>query len=361
MPWGIAAAAVGAIGGAVISGNAAKSAANTQADAATQASANQLEATKEGNQLSADIYNKTQQNASPYLQAGGSALAALQNGFGLYGAGGYPTTSTDGTKRTIQGGATTTPAISTNNGYNPATGQYGVVPGSIGTPTAGGTGTGTTGTGGLSGMIDQTNYGASDQQMSTAAGAVGAGQFTKPFTATDLSIDPSYQWRLDQGNQALAASAAARGLTGSGQNLKDIVNYSQGAASQEYQNAYNRNMANNQFIVSGLQNLAGIGQATQAGQAANGLSTASQISNNLTAGTSAANNYTTSGAAASAAGQVGSANAYSGALSGLGNTAAQYQYMNQFKPSTPASTGTNELYYGSSDPSVAYGEGYGPT
>ena len=52
--------------------------------------------------------------------------------------------------------------------------------------------------------------------------------------------DPSYQFRLDEGMRNLLANKAAVGGLGSGQTLRDIMNYGQGAASQEYQNAYNR-------------------------------------------------------------------------------------------------------------------------
>ena len=46
--------------------------------------------------------------------------------------------------------------------------------------------------------------------------------------------DPSYQWRLQQGQKALERSAAGRGGLQSGATLKSLTNYSQGAASQEY-------------------------------------------------------------------------------------------------------------------------------
>lgn len=55
-----------------------------------------------------------------------------------------------------------------------------------------------------------------------------------------LLNDPAYQFRLNQGNKALNASAAARGVLHTGGTLQDIVGYGQDYASQEYQNAYNR-------------------------------------------------------------------------------------------------------------------------
>lgn len=55
-----------------------------------------------------------------------------------------------------------------------------------------------------------------------------------------LNADPGYQFRLDQGNQAINAAAAARGLGNSGAALKELTRYGQDYASNEYNNAYNR-------------------------------------------------------------------------------------------------------------------------
>ena len=52
--------------------------------------------------------------------------------------------------------------------------------------------------------------------------------------------DPSYQWRLGQGLDAVQGSAAANGLLHSGGTLKALNNYAQGAASQEFQNQFAR-------------------------------------------------------------------------------------------------------------------------
>ena len=79
-----------------------------------------------------------------------------------------------------------------------------------------------------------TNQGAADpsdmyrsklQQMST-------GQF-----GID---DPSYKFRLDQGQQALERSQASKGMLGSGNAAIELQQYGQGAASQEYGAQFNR-------------------------------------------------------------------------------------------------------------------------
>lgn len=63
------------------------------------------------------------------------------------------------------------------------------------------------------------------QQMMT-------GQFTPQ--------DPSYAFRVGQGQQALERSAAAKGMLGSGNILAELQKYGQDMGSQEYQNQYNR-------------------------------------------------------------------------------------------------------------------------
>src|SRR5262245_22680707 len=80
--------------------------------------------------------------------------------------------------------------------------------------------------------------------------------------------DPSYQWRLQQGMQALEKSAATRGLLRSGSILKGMTGYAQGMASTEYQAAFNRYLAERKQRADTYGQLAGYG-LTAAGGAAN--------------------------------------------------------------------------------------------
>jgi hypothetical protein len=57
---------------------------------------------------------------------------------------------------------------------------------------------------------------------------------------SSIQNDPSYQFRLGQGNQAINRSAAAKGMLGSGNVLAELAKYGQGMASQEYDNQFNR-------------------------------------------------------------------------------------------------------------------------
>lgn len=67
----------------------------------------------------------------------------------------------------------------------------------------------------------------------------GYREFRAP-TVEEMQADPGYQFRMQEGNRALENSAAARGMLRGSNTLRDIVNYNQNAASQEYQNVYNR-------------------------------------------------------------------------------------------------------------------------
>ena len=107
-----------------------------------------------------------------------------------------------------------------------------------------------------------------------------------------MQEDPGYQFRLNQGNKAINAAASARGMSIGGRTLKELANYGQDYASNEYGNAYNRLAAQAGVGQAATNNMANLGQqyAQQYGQ------TQSAIGN------------------ANAAGQIGQANAISGAF-----------------------------------------------
>lgn len=172
------------------------------------------------------------------------------------------------------------------------------------------------------------------------SGLAPGGQFTQTFKPSDLYTDPSYQWRLQQGTANLNASAAARGLLGSGQNLKDITDYGQGAASQEYQAAFNRYQTNQGNLYNRLAGMAQMSQNAAAGVGSQGMQVAQGMGQNLMSGAAGASNYLTSGAAANAAGQVGAANAFTGAIQGgIGNWMGM-QYLDAYKNrATPTTSG----------------------
>lgn len=64
-------------------------------------------------------------------------------------------------------------------------------------------------------------------------------EFVRP-SVEDAFKEPGYQFRLQSGENALQHSAAAKGLLRTGGTLKDITEYGQNFASNEYGNVFNR-------------------------------------------------------------------------------------------------------------------------
>jgi len=81
----------------------------------------------------------------------------------------------------------------------------------------------------------------------SASGAnAGYGNLMHDFTNEDFVKDPGYQFRMDEGAKAVQGSAAAQGGLLSGAAMKAMQRYSQGYASNEFANAFNRDTANKQ-------------------------------------------------------------------------------------------------------------------
>jgi hypothetical protein len=232
-------------------------------------------------------------------------------------------------------------------------------------------------TGALGALGDYYGQGVGFQQpyMGAGAGAVNqlaqlygqGGAYTQQPTLDQLQMDPGYAFRLQQGQQAMTNAARAGGLAGSGGALKAATRYGQEAGSQEYQNAYNRFMANRVAATQGLQGLAGLG--ANAAQTATGLAgtTGANIGNvytgtgqnmaqaALTTGQNIGSAYTGTGSniasltganpygqalenigQARASGYMGGASALGNALnSGMGNALA-YNMMNNMYSQEPS-------------------------
>jgi hypothetical protein len=194
--FGVGAAVQGGsqIAGAAIQANAINNATNAQKEAAN----NTLGFQK-------DVFNTQQQNIAPYLDVGRQSLNALGYGSNFIG----------------------TP-------YGSLTSEY---PG-----------------GDFQGQYQGQNFNPDSIVRNPDANLSYQGQaFNQPDTQTaqfdpssiNLQQDPGYQFRLDQGMQALQRSQAATGISG-GAAAKAIAEYSQGVASQEYGNAYQRALAASQ-------------------------------------------------------------------------------------------------------------------
>lgn len=181
------------------------------------------------------------------------------------------------------------------------------------------------------------------------AGTADGGQYTKTFSGLgDLSDDPGYQFRMDQGMRGVDSGAAARGGVLSGATLKAEQQYGQDYASGEYQNAFNRFQTNQTNSFNRLASVAGLGQT-----GANTIANAGDAAvNQETAGITGAAN-------ANASGTVGTANAVSNGSASLANWYQQQQLLAKIGPtsssglSSSTSSGVPSGYTPSSDASWA--------
>ena len=227
-------------------------------NASTSAANTQASAANNATQLQQNMFNTEQANVQPWLQSGNLSLAQLNNFLG-------------------QGSTTGTPS---------------------------------------SGTVGQSDYVAGTSPTAVASGTNGitAGAGLQPFNPQNLQNTPGYEFQLQQGENALSNNMTQGQGANSGNVLKGLNNYAQGAASTEYQSAYNNYMQQLQQTYSMLSGQSGVGANAALGVAGIGQSTGASIGNNIT-----------SAGAAQAAGQVGSANAISGGISNLSNNYLTYQ------------------------------------
>jgi len=165
--------------------------------------------------------------------------------------------------------------------------------------------------------------------------AAGYGKYaTAEFTPANFlaNQDPGYAFRMAEGLKGLERSAAARGGLLSGSTLKGISRYSQGLASDEYQNAFNRFQTQRTNTLNPYASLAGVGQTS-----ANTIGTAAgQFGQQMGSNIIGAGN-------AAAAGQVGSANAIASGVGQGINFYQNQQMMNRLFPTTSPSAGPELL------------------
>lgn len=161
----------------------------------------------------------------------------------------------------------------------------------------------------------QQNFNAMEPWRAAGQGALGqlsaltgpGGGLMQPFQF-DPNQDPSYQWRLGQGAEAVEGSAAARGGYFSGQTGLDLNAEAQGMASQEYQNAFQRDQSGKLNVYNMLAGLSNTGQAATQQTGTMGMNAATNIGN-----------YGVQGATALGQGQIGAANAYAGMYQNFNN------------------------------------------
>lgn len=167
-------------------------------------------------------------------------------------------------------------------------------------------------------------------------------EFTSP-TMDELQQDPGYQFRLQEGMDAIQHSAAARGGITTGATLEDLTRYSQGLASTEYGSAYGRardeyesayrtfqqNQANQYSRLMGISGMGqqAVGQYGQAGQYAAGTAAGIYGQSAGQIGQSYQNQ-----AGAQASGIAGQANAWMGGLQGVGGSIQDMMMMQYLNP-----------------------------
>lgn len=142
--------------------------------------------------------------------------------------------------------------------------------------------------------------------------------------AFNFETAPGYEWRMDQGIEAVNRGASAAGQLDSGARNKDLTRFGQGLASSEYANSYNRwenerNFAYNdrQNYLNRLASMSGLGQtaAAQTGQAAS-VAGSNQANAALNFGNTASNNALVGGAG-QASGYINMANSAGNMLNNL--------------------------------------------
>lgn len=180
------------------------------------------------------------------------------------------------------------------------------------------------------GALGSGTYGMYDAEGNQTGTGTGSGYLTKQFTPEDFQagMDPGYAFRLKMGQEQAQRQGNQAGGAIGGNALAGLQDYTQGSASQEYGNAFNRFQTQRGNIYNTLASIAGLGQTSlgQTGQAgtAAGANIGQAISN---------------AGSAQAAGQVGAANAYGGAIQSAGNQYYLSQLLKQQPTTAPSGYG----------------------
>ena len=205
MTWGMTAIAGATLAGGLIASSGARSAASTQADAATRSG-----------EVQKQMFDEQMKLQDPYRQAGLLGQNQLMTLLGLSGA-------------------------------QPSGGGGGGLFGGVGNAVAGA---------------------AAGPYVGGDVSSADYGKYAKDFSMADYKADPGYAFRLSEGMKALSHKAGSRGGLVSGTTMKGMADYIGGSASQEYGNAFARYQAERAARLQSLGNLMSTGQAAASNQAA---------------------------------------------------------------------------------------------
>jgi Chaperone of endosialidase len=157
---------------------------------------------------------------------------------------------------------------------------------------------------------------------------------TTPFSATQYQQSPGYAWQKSQGIDAIQNSASAAGGIAGGNTLKALQTYGTGLADQDYQQALQNYMQQQQQTYGMYSNLVNSGQSAAAGLGGIATTVGGQIgSNAIGAGN------------ALAAGQIGVANAATGGINSLAQIANLYGNGGMSNPNNPNGVGGQTATY----------------
>jgi hypothetical protein len=151
-------------------------------------------------------------------------------------------------------------------------------------------------------------------------GAQGYGSAMRDFGMDDFQADPGYQFRQDQGMQAIDRLYGGRL---SGRAMKDAMRFNQGLADQSYQDAFNRFQTNRANKLNPLQSLAGLAQSSSnaIGNAAGAYGT--NVGNTLMSATTGAQNALMGGANARASSYLNQGTNWANTVNQLGALGAR--------------------------------------
>lgn len=369
---GAAVGGIGSIAGGAMQSSAAKSAAQQQSQAAQQAAQLQYQASQNALDFQKQQWATEQQQMQPWINTGQGALSNLAYRMGIGTPDAYAGAPTAPTSATLPAPSTpnaptqpgfgaplagtgasqpTLPVFQSGSTRNPYGPVRGVLPLSGPAPVSGVVGAMQDGSHAGPGPIPGVgarlqappgvtapsgNPPTAGAGANPSAGSFGSlmapnpyGTFNAPTAAQMEANDPGYQARLNLGEQALEHSAAARGGVLTGGTAQAENQYAQDYASNEYNNYYNQtfntNAANYNAFAQNQANqynrlaaMSGLGQQTAGQLGTLGTEMSGQVGSNLLNTAGAMGQQYNNAAAANASGMVGSANAWGGALSGIG-------------------------------------------
>lgn len=283
MPWGAIIGGAAALLGSAMSSDASSNAADTQAQAARDASAQSMA-----------MFQQQRADLAPWRNAGGVALDKILSLLGLDDTGSSTASATGLPWRT---------KAQLAEEYH------------------------------ASGADVERLYRQQGTEIkSPTARGDDFGSLLKNFSAADLEADPIYRasraFQLDEAEKTLKNAASARGELDSGVLMKDLLKYGTGILSGLGGDAYNRFNTNKTMAYNMLAPTAQLGQSTGVQLANLGAQLSGQIGSNIIGAGNA-----------QAAGQVGSANAWSTGISGALQAYQNQQLLNRFLGTSAAPAG----------------------